>query len=79
MNRNSQWFRFKIEKASNLKNDESKTTLEITLENKKEKVISVLKHYKKIEIRRRGILYYVRIDAKFRWQSWVRAGKSIGS
>ena len=32
---------------------------------------------RRIQIRRRGILYYVRIDAKGRWKSWVRAGKSI--
>ncbi len=35
------------------------------------------KKSRRIEIRRRGILYYVRIDAKGRFQSWVRAGKSI--
>lgn len=35
------------------------------------------KKSRRIEIRRRGILYYVRIDAKGRWTSWVRAGKSI--
>ena len=32
---------------------------------------------RRINIRRRGILYFVRIDAKGRWKSWVRAGKSI--
>ncbi len=32
---------------------------------------------RRIEIRRRGILYYVRIDDKGKWVSWVRAGKSI--
>jgi len=32
---------------------------------------------RRIEIRRRGVLYYVRIDARGRWKSWVRAGKSI--
>ena len=32
---------------------------------------------RRIQIRRRGILYYVRIDAKGRWMNWVRAGKSI--
>lgn len=32
---------------------------------------------RRIQIRRRGILYYVRIDAKGKWISWVRAGKSI--
>jgi len=35
------------------------------------------KKSRRIAIRRRGILYYVRIDAKGRWMSWVRAGKSI--
>ena len=35
------------------------------------------KKSRRIAIRRRGILYYVRIDAKGRWKSWVRAGKSI--
>jgi len=32
---------------------------------------------RRIKIRRRGILYFVRIDAKGKWKSWVRAGKSI--
>ncbi len=32
---------------------------------------------RRIQIRRRGILYYVRIGADGKWQSWVRAGKSI--
>ena len=35
------------------------------------------KKSRRIKIRRRGILYFVRIDAKGRWKSWVRAGKSI--
>lgn len=35
------------------------------------------KKSRRIQIRRRGILYYVRIDAKGRWMDWVRAGKSI--
>jgi len=32
---------------------------------------------RRIQIRRRGILYFVRIDRRGRWVSWVRAGKSI--
>jgi hypothetical protein len=35
------------------------------------------KKSRRITIRRRGTLYYVRIDSKGRWMSWVRAGKSI--
>ena len=32
---------------------------------------------RRIQIRRRGILYYVRIGADGKWQSWIRAKKSI--
>ncbi len=35
------------------------------------------KKSRRIQIRRRGVLYYVRIDARGSWMSWVRAGKSI--